>query len=72
MPGSKRPFLKTFEGSTGNDPASEDITTIPSLVNVKREGLKPFLSNIAPTISPSVKESDAGPSHASIKWAWYL
>ena len=32
---------------------------------------KPFLYKVAPIILPSVNEMEAGPSHGSIKQAWY-
>ena len=46
---------------------SEDNKTVPSSVIKYLEGLKPFLSRIAPIFLPSVKHIAAGPSQGSIK-----
>ena len=55
----------------GSTPVSDAIITRSSFVTQYREGLNPFLSSVAPIILPSVNEIDAGPSHGSIKQAWY-
>lgn len=51
-------------------PTSEAMTTSPSLVTQIRLGRKPFRSSTAPTTVPSVKQTDAGPSHGSISAEW--
>jgi len=66
LPGCKRPFSRIKEGSTGNTPVSDAIITLSSFVTQYLEGRKPFLSNVAPIIFPSVKEIEAGPSQGSI------
>lgn len=47
------------------------MTTRPSLVTQMRDGRRPLRSSTAPTMVPSVKVIDAGPSHGSINEAWY-
>ena len=66
LPGCKRPFSIILASSTIKAPASDAIITVPSSVTQYLEGRKPFLSKVAPTISPSVNEIEAGPSHGSI------
>ena len=41
--------------------------TQPSLVTIQRPGRSPLRSSVAPMSRPSVKVTDAGPSHGSIR-----
>lgn len=52
-------------------PTSEAITTRPSSVTQMRLGRRPLRSSTAPTTVPSVKHTEAGPSHGSISIEWY-
>ena len=70
-PGCSRILFTTVEGSRSSTPASEAITTRPSLVTQMRDGRRPLRSSTAPITVPSVKDTDAGPSHGSISDAWY-
>ena len=58
--------------SISTKPVSEPIIKVPSLVTEYLNGLKPFLSRIAPTFLPSVHTTRAGPSQGSIKMLWNL
>ena len=64
--------LLLWRWSVGVQWASLAMITLLSFVMQYLEGLKPFLSSVAPIIFPSVKEIEAGPSHGSIMEAWYL
>ena len=66
FPGCSRPFLIMDSGLKSKTPTSLANTTNPSSVTQNLEGLKPFRSSTAPTCFPSVKVTQAGPSHGSI------
>ena len=51
-------------------PTSEAITTRPSSQTQYREGRRPLRSSTAPTTVPSVKVTEAGPSHGSMMQEW--
>ena len=70
-PGCSRIRRTTLDGSMSSTPTSEAITTRPSSVTQIRDGRRPLRSSTAPTTVPSVNVIDAGPSHGSIKEAWY-
>ena len=65
-PGCNLPLRTIRDGSISTTPISEAKTTSPSSVTMYRPGLRPFLSNVAPTRFPSVKITAAGPSHGSM------
>jgi hypothetical protein len=46
------------------------MITRSSLVTQKRDGRRPLRSSTAPITVPSVKATEAGPSHGSIREAW--
>jgi hypothetical protein len=68
-PGASRPRCATAEGSSGSAPASEHATTRPSWVRSHRRGRRPLRSSRAPTETPSVKHTAAGPSQGSMRSA---
>ena len=70
-PGCRRILATTVDGSRFSTPASDAITTRPSLVTQMRDGRRPLRSSTAPITVPSVKHTDAGPSHGSISDEWY-
>ena len=70
-PGRSRPLAWTSSGSTGNVPVSEARMTQPSVVTIHRPGRSPLRSRVAPMTCPSVNETEAGPSHGSIRQEWY-
>ena len=70
LPGSRRPLATMSSVGMSSTPASEASTTRPSRVCHQRPGRSPLRSSTAPTIVPSVKVTQAGPSHASIIEAW--
>ena len=59
-----------FSAGISRTPTSEAKTTRPSFVTQNREGRSPLRSSTAPTWWPSVKVTQAGPSHGSISDAW--
>ncbi len=69
-PGCRRSFCTTVAGSRSSTPASEAITTRPLSVTQMRDGRRPLRSSTAPTTVPSVKQTEAGPSHGSISEPW--
>ena len=69
-PGCSRPRSTIFSGGIGSTPASLASTTVSSLVSHQRPGRRPLRSSTAPSTVPSVKVTQAGPSHGSISDAW--
>jgi hypothetical protein len=53
----------------GSTPHSDAMTTWSSSVTMKRAGLSPLRSSVAPIWRPSVNAISAGPSHGSISAA---
>ena len=51
-------------------PASEASTTQPSRVSSQRPGRRPLRSSVEPITRPSVNDTAAGPSQASIRHWW--
>ncbi|CAB4760210.1 unannotated protein [freshwater metagenome] len=70
LPGCSLPLRIIFSGGKSRTPTSLDKTTSPSFVTQNLDGRKPFLSKTAPTCLPSVKVTQAGPSHGSINAEW--
>ena len=56
--------------SMSSTPASDASTTRPSSVIQKRPGRRPLRSSTAPILVPSVKATQAGPSHGSMTEEW--
>ena len=56
----------TVAGGMVEYAGSDAITTRPSSVTQIRDGRRPLRSSTAPTTVPSVKHTEAGPSHGSI------
>ncbi len=69
-PGWSRPFFTTRAWSTSITPTSDAMITRSSSVTQYRLGRRPLRSRTAPMTVPSVKATDAGPSHGSISEAW--
>ena len=59
--------MRSSDETKSTTPTSEAMMTKPSLVSTYLEGLRPFLSSMAPTISPSEKVNKAGPSQGSMR-----
>ena len=70
-PGLRCPLRATSLGGMSRTPVSEARTKSPSFLKVQRAGLRPFLSNAAPAVTPSVKAKAEGPSQGSISAEWY-
>ena len=71
LPGCSLPFRTIRSEVIDDTPISEAKITKPSSVTMNLPGRRPFLSRVAPTKSPSVKITAAGPSHGSITMEWY-
>ena len=72
LPGLNLSRYSICSSSMSTNPVSDPIIRVPSLVTEYLNGLKPFLSRIAPTFLPSVHTTSAGPSQGSIKILWNL
>ena len=70
LPGCSRPLATISADGTSSTPLSLARMTRSSMVRHQRPGRNPLRSNTAPTSVPSVKVTQAGPSHGSISEAW--
>ena len=69
-PGCSRPLRRMFAAGMSSTPASEASTTQPSRVSSQRPGRRPLRSSVEPITRPSVNDTAAGPSQASIRHWW--
>ena len=69
-PAAAAPWRPRSAGSRSSTPASLASTTRPSAVRHQRPGRSPLRSSTAPMTVPSVKATQAGPSHGSIRHEW--
>ena len=69
-PGPSLPRSTTSSGAIVTTPASEAAATTPRLVRCQRRGRRPLRSRAAPTTTPSLNASAAGPSHGSNRMDW--
>ena len=65
-PGRSLPFFITLSLGISKTPVSDASTNTLSFVIVYLAGRRPFLSSIAPALTPSENATAAGPSHGSI------
>ena len=66
LPGCNLPLRIIFSGAISKTPTSLARITKSSFVTQNLDGRKPFRSRTAPICFPSVKVTQAGPSHGSI------